>query len=51
MPILPFDYPEPFSATLGVMHYPAADEADPMAGIKQILALVEKAIPAGVRRL
>jgi hypothetical protein len=29
MPILPLDYPEPFSATLGVMLYPAMDEADP----------------------
>jgi hypothetical protein len=29
MPILPLDHPEPFSATLGVMLYPAADEKDP----------------------
>ena len=29
MPILPLNYPEPFAATLGVMHYPAVDEADP----------------------
>jgi hypothetical protein len=29
MPFLPLDHPEPFSATLGVMHYPAVDEADP----------------------
>jgi hypothetical protein len=28
MPILPLDYPEPFAATLGVMLYPATDEAD-----------------------
>jgi hypothetical protein len=28
MPILPLDHPEPFSATLGVMLYPATDEAD-----------------------
>ena len=28
MPILPLDHPEPFSATLGVMLYPAMDEAD-----------------------
>jgi hypothetical protein len=28
MPILPLDYPEPFSATLGVMLYPGMDEAD-----------------------
>ena len=26
MPILPFDYPEPFAATLGVMLYPEMDE-------------------------
>jgi hypothetical protein len=29
MPILPLDHPEPFAATLGVMLYPATDEADP----------------------
>jgi hypothetical protein len=29
MPFLPLDHPEPFSATLGVMLYPAVDEADP----------------------
>jgi hypothetical protein len=28
MPILPLDYPEPFAATLGVMLYPATNEAD-----------------------
>ena len=28
MPILPLDHPEPFSATLEVMLYPATDEAD-----------------------
>lgn len=28
MPILPLDYPEPFAAILGVMLYPATDEAD-----------------------
>jgi hypothetical protein len=27
MPILPLDYPEPFAATLGVMLYPAIEEA------------------------
>ena len=29
MPILPLNYPEPFAATLGVMLYPAIDDADP----------------------
>src|SRR6476646_4161649 len=29
MPILPLDHPEPFTATLGVMLYPATDEKDP----------------------
>ena len=29
MPILPLGYTEPFAATLGVMHYPAVDDADP----------------------
>jgi hypothetical protein len=28
MPILPFDHPEPFAATLGVMLYPGTDEDD-----------------------
>jgi hypothetical protein len=28
MPILPLDHPEPSFATLGVMLYPATDEAD-----------------------
>jgi hypothetical protein len=28
MPTLPLDHPEPFSATLGVMLYPATDEAN-----------------------
>jgi hypothetical protein len=29
MPILPLDHPEPFTATLGVMLYPATDGKDP----------------------
>lgn len=29
MPILPFDHPEPFAATLGVMLYPGTDGTDP----------------------
>ena len=29
MPILPFDHPEPFAATLGVMLYPGTDGKDP----------------------
>jgi hypothetical protein len=28
MPILPLNYPEPFAATLGVMLYPAPEEAE-----------------------
>jgi hypothetical protein len=50
MPILPFDYPEPFSATLGVMHYPAADEADPpkaRAYAAQLLAAAFKRLLEG----
>jgi hypothetical protein len=41
MPILPLDHPEPFSATLGVMLYPATDEADTLkarAFAAQVLA-------------
>ncbi len=41
MPILPLDHPEPFAATLGVMLYPATDEADPpkaLAFASQLLA-------------
>ena len=41
MPILPLDHPEPFSATLGVMLYPATDEADAVkarAYASQVLA-------------
>ena len=41
MPILPLDHPEPFSATLGVMLYPATDEADTLkarAYAAQVLA-------------
>jgi hypothetical protein len=32
MPILPLDHSEPFVATLGVMLYPATDEADTLKG-------------------
>jgi hypothetical protein len=28
MPILPFDYPEPYALTLGIMLYPGADEVE-----------------------
>jgi hypothetical protein len=41
MPILPLDHPEPFFATLGVMLYPATDEADTLkarAYAAQVLA-------------
>lgn len=32
MPYLPFDHPEPFAATLGVMLYPGADEREKAEG-------------------
>jgi hypothetical protein len=41
MPILPLDHPEPYLATLGVMLYPATDEADTLrarAYAAQVLA-------------
>jgi hypothetical protein len=41
MPILPLDHPEPSFATLGVMLYPALNEADPpkaRAYVAQVLA-------------
>src|SRR5215813_13547601 len=41
MPILPLDHPEPSFATLGVMLYPATDEADTLkarAYAAQVLA-------------
>ena len=41
MPILPLDHPEPFTATVGVMLYPATHRTDPVktrAFASQVLA-------------
>jgi hypothetical protein len=47
MPILPLDYPEPFTATLGVMLYPATNDEDaPRAG-----AFAAQVLAEPVRRL
>jgi hypothetical protein len=44
MPILPLDHPEPFSATLGVMLYPATDEAETLKARAYAAQFLAKAV-------